>query len=325
MATLLPDTTLFVYFYVRKEAVLSSAIEGTQSTLTDLLEHEGGLGAPTDDVGLVSNYVAAMNHGLRRMRDDNFPLSLRLIREMHQILLKGGRGGDKQPGKFRSAQNWIGGRKPSEAAHVPPPPNHLDEVLGKLERFLHDSDFPPLVTAALVHAQFETIHPFLDGNGRIGRLLITLYLCKAGVLREPSLYLSLYFKQHRQEYYDRLSAIREGDWEGWISFFLTGVEATAAAATELGRTMQEMFKEHCALLKGRGDFGTREALAIQVLDAMRQQPIATVRSVAKITGRSEPTIRRVMTDLEALDLLRETTQRTRGRVYAYAPYLKAMA
>ena len=235
-AAALPDAHLLLYTYVRKEAVLSSQIEGTQSTLDDLLTHELGEapGVPVEDVAEVSRYVEAMNHGLRRLQA-NFPLSNRLLREMHEILLADGRGAEKTPGEFRRSQNWIGGSRPGNAAFVPPPPQDVDSCMGDLERFLH-SDTPPLVKAALAHVQFETIHPFLDGNGRIGRLLITLLLCHDRVLREPLLYSSLYLKQHRQQYYAELNAVREsGDFERWLEFFATAIRVSAEQATMTGK------------------------------------------------------------------------------------------
>ncbi len=236
VSTLLPGTGLFLYTYIRKEALLSSQIEGTQSSLSDLLLHEieQAPGIPLDDVVEVSNYVAAMQHGLTRLRE-GFPLSNRLIREIHQHLLSKGRGSQKQPGEFRTSQNWIGGTRPGNARFVPPPVDRLAECLSSLESFLHRTDdgLPTLVRTALAHVQFETIHPFLDGNGRVGRLLITFQLCHAQILREPLLYLSLYFKQHRDEYYRLLDVVRhEGDWEAWIGFFLDGVTKTANGAVE---------------------------------------------------------------------------------------------
>jgi len=222
MTLLLPDASLFLYFYVRKEALLSSQIEGTQSSFNDLLLYESDEtpGVPLDDVREVSNYVAAMDHGLSRLRG-GFPLSLRLIREIHEILLSKGRGSDKGPGEFRRTQNWVGGTRPGTANFVPPPPESLMDCLGALEKFLHNDPVPTplLIKAALAHVQFETIHPFLDGNGRLGRLLITFLLCAEGALTEPILYLSLYFKTHRSQYYDWLQKVRiDGDWEGWLGF-----------------------------------------------------------------------------------------------------------
>jgi Fic family protein len=227
LATVLPEPAIFIYSYVRKEAVLSSQIEGTQSSLSDLLlfEKEGLAGVPLDDVREVSNYVAAMNYGLERLKD--LPLSSRLLREIHKVLLAKGRGNEKEPGEFRRSQNWVGGSRPGNAVFVPPPPDQLGECFGALEKFLHNDPVktPLLIKAALAHVQFETIHPFLDGNGRLGRLLITFLFCAEGALREPLLYLSLYFKQHRQQYYDLLQSVRlNGDWEAWLRFFLTGVE-----------------------------------------------------------------------------------------------------
>src|SRR3989475_1731990 len=246
LTTLLPDTRLFLYLYVRKEALLSSQIEGTKSSFSDLLlfENEAVPGVPIEDVEEVSNYVAAMQHGLRRIKG-GFPLSLRLIREIHAILLRGGRGANKTPGEFRRSQNWVGGSRPGNAAFVPPPPERLMECLDRFEHFLHDEKhkLPTLVEAGLIHVQFETIHPFLDGNGRLGRLLITLLLCAKGILREPLLYLSLYFKAHRQRYYDLLQRVRtEGVWEEWIEFFLEGTETTARQATDAAVQILHLFE-----------------------------------------------------------------------------------
>ncbi len=248
ITTLLPDVSLFLYFYVRKEAVLSSQIEGTQSSFSDLLLHEEDLapGVPLDDVQEVSNYVAALNHGLKRLREDSFPLSLRLIREVHQVLLAKGRGSDKTPGEFRRSQNWLGGTRPGNARFVPPPPDRVAACMDNLEKFLHDQPqrTPVLIKAALAHVQFETIHPFLDGNGRLGRLLVTLILCAQDALTQPLLYLSLFFKQHRQEYYDRLDAVRlKGDWLGWLRFFLEGVQQTARQATDTAGQILRLFDE----------------------------------------------------------------------------------
>ena len=230
--SVLPDLSLslFLYAYVRKEALLSSQIEGTQSSLSDLLlfENSEAPGVPIQDVQEVSNYVAALNHGMRRLRE-GFPLSLRLIREIHGVLLSEGRGSNKEPGEFRRSQNWIGGTRPGNAAFVPPPPDRVMECMGQLEIFLHEErrDIPLLIKAALVHVQFETVHPFLDGNGRLGRLLITFMLCASGSLREPILYLSLYLKTHRETYYELLTEVRsKGDWETWLEFFLTAVKET---------------------------------------------------------------------------------------------------
>src|SRR6202049_1351510 len=245
LASILPDPSLFIYLYVRKEAVLSSQIEGTQSSFSDLMLFESAEApsVPLEDVQEVSNYVAAMNHGLRRLRED-FPLSLRLIREIHKILLSKGRGSQKRPGEFRESQNWIGGTRPGNAAFVPPPPEKMTECLDALEKFLHREKhkLPVLVEAGLIHAQFETIHPFLDGNGRLGRLLITLLLCAKGTLREPLLYLSLYFKTNRDRYYDLLQRVRtHGAWEEWLAFFLEGTEVTARSAAEAAKQILTLF------------------------------------------------------------------------------------
>ena len=245
VASILPNPDLFVAMYVRHEAVLSSQIEGTQSTLEDLLEFEVGREGRANrpkDIEEVVNYVAAMNHGLRRL--PRLPLSLRLIREVHGKLLRGVRGGDRQPGEFRTSPNWVGapGSTPNNAQYVPPPPHEMREALNDLERFLHDrSTLPVLIHCGMAHAQFETIHPFLDGNGRVGRLLITLLLCERDVLRQPLLYLSYYLKAHRAQYYDRLMAIRhDGDWEGWLKFFLRGVFEVSQAATEVSRAIVDL-------------------------------------------------------------------------------------
>jgi len=234
VTSILPDPSLFIYMYVRKEALFSSQIEGTQSSLSDLLLFESAEapGVPLDDVEEVSSYVSAMNFGLDRLRG-GFPLSLRLIREIHAVLLAKGRGSTKEPGEFRRTQNWIGGTRPGNAVFVPPPPDKLMECLDAFERFLHvqDRGLPTLIKAALAHVQFETIHPFLDGNGRLGRLLITFLLVAEGALQEPILYLSLFFKTHRQRYYDLLQKVREeGDWESWLDFFLDGVSQTSTQA-----------------------------------------------------------------------------------------------
>src|SRR5579863_7325651 len=245
LTTLLPDARLFLYLYVRKEALLSSQIEGTKSSFSDLLlfENEAVPGVPIDDVEEVSNYVAAMQHGLRRIKG-GFPLSLRLIREIHAILLRGGRGANKTPGEFRRSQNWIGGSRPGNAAFVPPPPELVQECLGQFELFLHEtqSGLPLLIKAGLIHVQFETIHPFLDGNGRLGRLLITFMLCEKGVLRDPILYPSLYLKSNRNQYYDLLQRVRtEGAWENWLAFFIQGVAVAAQEAAETAERTLKLF------------------------------------------------------------------------------------
>ena len=288
IATLLPDETIFLYTYVRKEAVLSSQIEGTQSTLSDLLlfELEEAPGVPVEDVVEVSNYVAALNHGLRRLEED-FPLCNRLIQEIHGVLLSRGRGSDKAPGEFRRFQNWIGGTRPGDAEFVPPPHTAVPDCMTALERFYHaDDGMPFLVRAGLAHVQFETIHPFLDGNGRVGRLLITLLLCNAGVLRQPLLYLSLYFKQRRSEYYDLLNRVRRiGDWEEWLTFFLEGVRVTAEGAVATSQRLTELFASDRAAIQRRA--GRRAGSAIRVHDALKARPVV---SLPQVCGPSEPIV-----------------------------------
>jgi Fic family protein len=319
---LLPDTSLFVYMYIRKEAVLSSQIEGTQSSLSDLLLHETAdvPGVPLDDLVEVSNYIAAMTHGLNRLRE-GFPLTLRLIREIHEVLLSKGRGNTKEPGEFRRSQNWIGGTRPGNAHYVPPPPHRVMECLDPFEKFLHDQPerMPLLVKAALAHAQFETIHPFLDGNGRVGRLLITLLLCNEGALSEPVLYLSLYFKTHRTEYYDCLQRVRtHGDWEGWLRFFLQGVVETAEQAAKTAQATMRLFEEHRAEIK---ELGRQAGSAVQVHHALQKHPLITIKKAAAVTGLSEPTVAACIEALIGLGWIKETTGRQRHRIFAYVPYL----
>lgn len=323
----LPDTALFLYFYVRKEALLSSQIEGAQSSLSDLLLFEGEQTpeVSVDDVREVSNYVAAMDHGLRRMRQDDFPLSLRLMREMHAILLRDGRGAAKDPGEFRRSQNWIGGSRPGNARFVPPPPEELTACLGALEKFLHDEPEPTplLIKAALAHVQFETIHPFLDGNGRMGRLLITLLLCDGGALKEPLLYLSLYFKAHREAYYDWLQRVREmGDWEGWLGFFLTGIEETAEGATETARRILALFEANRGRIAQAGKAATT---GLRLHEYMQKKPIFTVAQAMHALDMSAPAIGAAIRRMEQLDIVRETTGKKRDRVYSYAPYLAILS
>jgi Fic family protein len=321
-AAALPDAHLLLYTYVRKEAVLSSQIEGTQSTLDDLLTHELGEapGVPVEDVAEVSRYVEAMNHGLQRLHAD-FPLSNRLLREMHGILLADGRGAEKTPGEFRRSQNWIGGSRPGNAAFVPPPPQDVDSCMGDLERFLH-SDTPPLVKAALAHVQFETIHPFLDGNGRIGRLLITLLLCHDKVLREPLLYSSLYLKQHRQQYYAELNAVREtGDFERWLEFFATAIRVSAEHATMTGQRIFAVFREDRIQLRA---LGRQAPAALLIQEALQSKPLATIAALAKSTGLTTPTVTQALRALERLNMVRETTGRARGRIFSYVRYLDAL-
>ena len=325
VTALLPDTHLFLYMYVRKEAVLSSQIEGTQSSLSDLLlfELKEAPGVPLNDVIEVSNYVAALEHGLSRCVG-GFPLSNRLIREIHGVLLKGGRGSDKSPGKFRRSQNWIGGTRPGNALFVPPPPENIADAMSDLELFLHDKkkETSILIKAALAHAQFETIHPFLDGNGRVGRLLIPLLLCLDGVLKEPLLYLSLYFKTHRSQYYDLLNAVRtEGDWERWIRFFSEGVREMAENAVQAVRRLAEMAardREHIRQL------GRVSGSSLQIHHSLQTRPLSTVASLTADTHLSVPTVTKAIQALESEGLVREITGRKRDRVYSYQGYLSIM-
>ena len=327
VASILPDTPLFLYMYVRKEALLSSQIEGTQSSLSDLLlfEAEEAPGVPLDDVREVSNYVAAMDHGLDRLRG-GFPLSLRLIREIHGILLARGRGEDKAPGEFRRSQNWVGGSRPGNALYVLPPPPHLVvPCMGELETFIHEDTpaLPTLVKAGLVHVQFETIHPFLDGNGRIGRLLITFLLCERGVLRDPLLYLSLYFKQHRQTYYALLQDVRErGAWEAWLDFFLAGVTETANQAAETARRVLALFEDDRRRIEG---LGRPAASALRVHQLLQGKPLVTIPGAAKALALSQPTVTKSLEHLSALGVTREATGRQRGRVFVYDRYLSLLS
>jgi len=326
ISLLLPDPGIFLYAYVRREAVLSSQIEGTQSSLADLLlfELEEAPGVPFDDVVEVSNYVAALEHGIARLRG-GFPLSNRLIREMHTILLSRGRGSEKLPGEFRRTQNWIGGTRPGNAHFVPPPPQYVEDCMAALERFLHDEHlpYPALVKAALAHVQFETIHPFLDGNGRIGRLLIAFILHHEGILTRPLLYLSLYFKQHRAEYYRLLDLVRlEGDWEAWLDFFLEGVEQTATNAVETAQRLVALFKtdEQRIQLLGRA-----ASSAFRVFQSLCRRPILTLKEVCRQTGLTFPAVSKAMAKLIKLGIVRELTGQRRNRVFAYDRYLQILS
>ncbi len=317
----LPDVDLFLYAYVRKEAVLSSQIEGTQSSLSDLLlfELKEAPGVPIDDVVEVSNYVAALEHGLERLRG-GFPLSSRLIREIHAKLLARGRGADKEPGEFRRSQNWIGGTRPGNAAYVPPPHALVPGLMSDLERFLHrDDHLPILIKTAFAHVQFETIHPFLDGNGRIGRLLITFVLCNAGVLRQPLLYLSLWFKKHRKRYYELLQSVRTtGDWEAWVEFFLDGVAETASGAVATARRLGELFETDRKRLQ---KIGRASGSALRVHEELKTRPILTVTEIVRRTDLSFPAASAAMDTLVTKKIARELTGKKRGRVFAYGAYL----
>jgi Fic family protein len=322
---LLPRQELFLYMYVRKEAVLSSQIEGTQSTLSDLLrfETEAQAGQPVDDIREVSNYVDAMMYGLERL--ETLPMSLRLIREMHARLLHSGRGGTKDPGEFRRSQNWIGGTRPGNALFVPPPVTEMAGCLDAFERFMHEdqSRLPALIKAGLLHVQFETIHPFLDGNGRIGRLLVTQYLCMNGVLRKPLLYLSLYLKSHRREYYRLLQEVREhGNWEAWLDFFLAGVADTANQAFEAATRIVDLFKDDRERITIESD---RAGSALRIHELFQQNPFHTANQIVQITGLSAPTVNAALVDLERLGIVDEVTGRKRGRVFSYRRYLAILS
>jgi Fic family protein len=326
VSTLLPDKSLFLYSYVRKEAVLSSQIEGTQSSLSDLLlfELEEAPGVPLHDVVEVSNYVAALDLGLARLRG-GFPLSNRLIREIHGVLLSRGRGSGKDPGEFRRSQNWIGGTRPANARFVPPPHIAVPDCMSALERFLHASDdgLPVVVRAGLAHVQFETIHPFLDGNGRVGRLLITFLLCHAGVLREPLLYLSLYLKQHRTDYYALLDAVRrDGDWEAWLAFFLEGVRVTAEGAVDTAHRLVDLFQSHRASIEPKG---RRTGSALRVHEALKSRPILSMPEICRTTGLSFPAASSAMDLLVELGVARELTGKRRNRLFVYDRYLAILS
>lgn len=326
VSALLPDTSLFLYLYVRKEAVLSSMIEGTQSSLSDLLlfELDQEPGVPLDDVREVSNYVAALDHGLRLM-EEGLPLSLRLFREIHSVLLTKGRGSNQTPGEFRRSQNWIGGTRPGNAAFVPPPAEEVVECMSKLELFLHDQPEPTpvLLKAALAHVQFETIHPFLDGNGRLGRLLITLLLCEQKVLREPMLYLSLYFKTHRQYYYELLGNVRlTGDWEAWLDFFAEAVIVTASQAVETAQQLLELSNHDRDKIRG---IGRAAVSTLQVHRALMEHPIATSGSLVEKTGITSATVNKALGHLEQLGIVKELTAQKRNRLFSYAVYIEIMS
>lgn len=329
VSALLPDPELFIYAYVRREALLSSQIEGTQSSLSDLLlfELEEAPGVPFDDVVEVSSYVAGLEHGLTRLRE-GFPLSSRLLREIHAKLLARGRGADRLPGEFRRSQNWIGGTRPNNASFVPPPPALVDDCMAALERFIHGSaqgehSLPVLVRAALVHLQFETIHPFLDGNGRLGRLLIVLMLIDAGVFKQPLLYLSLFFKQHRSRYYELLDGVRQhGDWEAWIEFFLEGIELTSTAAVATAHRLLDLFRSDEASLAGLGRFGPSLRQGYEVL---RRRPLTSISQIKELSGMSFPTASKAIEALAELGIAREITGGRRNRLFVYDAYLAILS
>jgi Fic family protein len=325
MSRILPNPDQFLYIYVRQEALLSSQIEGTQSSLSDLLLYEidEAPGVPIDDVEEVSNYVAALQYGLSQIAE-GFPLSLRLIRQIHAVLLRGGRGATKVPGEFRRSQVWIRGASPRHAEFVPPPPDLLDPSLNNLEHFINtDESMPALIRAGVAHVQFETIHPFLDGNGRLGRLLITLMLAQSGLLKEPLLYLSLYLKTHRETYYRMLQRVRlDGDWEAWLDFFLEGVASVANQATNAAQAILHQFDKDRKQISA---LGRRAASTSQVHLAFQQRPVLDAAQIKKLCPLSAPTIRASIAELEALGILNEITGRQRDRVYMYTPYYRLLA
>jgi Fic family protein len=319
----LPNPDLFVFMYVRKEAVLSSQIEGTQASLIDVLEFESQALEPDNpqDVAEVVNYISAINYGLDRLKE--LPVSLRLIREIHQELMKGVRGAERNPGEFRRSQNWIGagGCSLVQATYVPPPPYEMLQSLDNLEKFLHSPQpMPTLIKVGLAHAQFETIHPFLDGNGRTGRLLITFLLCEQNILQRPLLYISYYFKKYRAEYYDRLQAVRDsGNWEGWLKFFLRGVYEVAQEAAATARKIVNLKEEHRQLLLKA--MGRRSGNALALLESLYFRPILTVEHAEAITNLSYPNANSLIKDLSDIGLLQEITGQKRNRAFSYAPYL----
>ena len=322
ISTLLPDPSLFLYMYVRKEALLSSQIEGTQSSLSDLLLYENAEapGVPVADVEEVSSYVAALQHGIARIRG-GFPVSSRLVREVHAVLLATGRGSHQTPGDLRRSQNWVGGTRPGNALFVPPPPEEVAACLSELEKFLHDEQgrTPVLIKAALVHVQFETIHPFLDGNGRIGRLLVTLLLCAEGVLAEPLLYLSLFLKTHRRRYYELLQLVRlEGDWETWLEFFLEGVATTAEEAAANARRMLDLFARDEQRIEG---IGRAAGSALRVHKLLQERPLLSIAKAAERLQLSQPTVATALAHLERLGLVEEVTGRRRNRLFSYREYM----
>lgn len=326
ISTLLPDARLFLYSYVRKEAVMSSQIEGIQSSLSDLMlyEMEAVPGVPMDDVQEVSCYVSALNLGIKRIREGH-PISYRLVTELHQALMTSGRGVNRSPGEFRQSQVWIGGHRPDEATFVPAPANELAECWSDLERFINDvpESTDPLIKAALSHVQFETIHPFMDGNGRIGRLLIPLILVQANVLSEPLLYLSVFFKKHRQTYYERLNQVRlTGDWEAWLLFFVDAVAETASQAVQTAQQLNALRQKDKAAVK---EIGRQSGSASQIIDALFEQPIASIQKIIELTGLTAATVGKVLDVLEQqLGIVKEMTGQKRNRVFAYSAYIEIL-
>lgn len=323
---LLPGPDELLYSYIRKEAVLSSQIEGTQSSIADLLLHENQAspGLLLEDVQEVSNYISALNHGIYRL--STLPISLRLIRESHERLVIGTRGDKKAPGEFRRSQNWIGGNKPSDAMFVPPPPHELSDILSAFEKFLHSDEYPVLLKIGLAHAQFETIHPFLDGNGRVGRMLIALMLVAEGILEKPWLYVSLYFKQHRIEYYELLQKVRtHGNWEDWLIFFLKGVTTVSHQATDKIRALLELFERDRKVVEQSRQGSIYQSVAVQsnltVYDYLKKKIAIRIPETAEACGTTKPTVKRAIDDLQKLGIVTEATGKPRNKVYIYTEYL----
>ena len=326
LSDLLPDTHIFLYMYIRKEALLSSQIEGTKSSFSDLLlfeMEETGL-VEMDEVVEVSNYVSAFDYGIERVRS-GFPVCNRLLKEIHEILLKKGRGSNKYPGEFRREQNWLGGLNPATAEFVPPPPDHVDKCMKQFEDFINNvpTHTPVLLKAALAHVQFETIHPFLDGNGRLGRLLITLLLIEEGILRQPMLYLSYYFKGNKKRYFDLLQEVRtKGKWLEWVKFFMTGVIETSVAAIDTARSLNEIYEEDRQKIQ---TLGRSSGSILQVHYALRQKPILSTPNISAMTGLTAPTVNAALSSLQGLGLVGELTGRRRNRIYSYNRYLDRLS
>ncbi|MBI4396394.1 MAG: Fic family protein [Elusimicrobia bacterium] len=325
VVTQLPNPALLLYTYVRKEAVLSSQIEGTQSSLSDLLlfENKQAPGVLVNDVKEVSNYVAALEYGMKRLKG-GFPLSLRLMREIHTVLLKGSRGSDKLPGEFRRSQNWIGGSRPGNALYVPPPAHEVMPAIGALEKFIHGEPVqtPTLIKAGLVHAQFESIHPFLDGNGRLGRLLIPFILYAEGALTHPFLYLSLHFKENRQYYYETLQGVRtNGGWEEWLDFYLEGVEKVSNQACDTVEKLTHMFEQHRAKIN---EIGRAAESALALFELMKKRCLVSLPVVQKELKFTFPTANKALLNLEKLGFVKEITGKRRDRIFSYEPYLKIL-
>lgn len=323
ISTLLPTADLFLYSYIRKEAVMSSQIEGTQSSLNDLMlyEMEGMPGVPMDDVQEVSCYVNALTLGVQRIREGH-PITIRLIRELHQALMTSGRGANKNPGEFRQNQVWIGGHRPDEATFVPPPANHIAKCWTDFERFMNDvpTATEPVIKAALAHVQFETIHPFMDGNGRLGRLLIPLILAQANILKEPLLYLSVFFKKHRQTYYNRLQQVRlSGDWENWLGFFADAVASTANQAVQIAQQLNQLLQTHKQRLP---QLGRLAGSATQILEALFRNPVINIATLHQQTGITPATIGKALDAMEQqLGIVSEVTGQKRNRIYVYTAYI----